>query len=266
VWIKHSSNEHSNSEEHFMSAVLAGRTALVTGSTSGIGRATALHLAELGAHVIVSGRDVARGEATVIAIRAAGGKADFVAADLTDSTGVRELAERATDLAGGHLDVLVNNAGVFPFGTTPEITEEALDFVYAVNVKAPFLLVQALAPGMAARGYGAIINITTRVASVGMPVSGAYGSTKAALELLTKAWATEFGPSGVRVNAVSPGPVRTEGTEPLGDLLDQLAAPAPSRRVSQPEEIAGVVGFLAGPGAAQIHGSVIPVDGGLVAI
>ncbi|HZE65533.1 MAG TPA: SDR family NAD(P)-dependent oxidoreductase [Sporichthyaceae bacterium] len=249
-----------------MSAVLAGRTALVTGSTSGIGRATALHLADLGAHVIVSGRDEQRGEATVAAIRAAGGKADFVAADLTDPSNVRDLAERANELGGGHVDILINNAGVFPFGLTPEISEETLDFVYTVNVKAPFLLVQALAPAMATRGHGAIVNVTTRIATVGMAVGGAYGSTKAALELLTKAWATEFGPSGVRVNAVSPGPVRTEGTDPMGELLDQIAAPAPSGRVGQPEEIAAAIGFLAGPGASNIHGTVLPVDGGLVAI
>ncbi|HEX3827078.1 MAG TPA: SDR family oxidoreductase [Sporichthyaceae bacterium] len=252
--------------EQIMSAVLSGRTALVTGSTSGIGRATALHLAELGAHVIVSGRDAERGEATVAAIRAAGGKADFVAADLGDSHSVRELAERATELGGGAVDVLVNNAGVFPFATTAETSEEVLDFTFDVNLKAPYLLVQALAPGMAARGHGAIVNVTTRVAQIGMPISGAYGASKAALELLTKGWATEFGPSGVRVNAVSPGPVRTEGTEPLGDMLDQLAAPAPSRRVAQPEEIASAIGFLVGPGASQIHGTVLPVDGGLVAI
>jgi NAD(P)-dependent dehydrogenase (short-subunit alcohol dehydrogenase family) len=249
-----------------MSASLFGRTALVTGSTSGIGRATALHLADLGAHVIVSGRDVPRGEATIAAIRAAGGKADFVAADLADAAGVRDLAARAVELAGGGVDVLVNNAGVFPFGATVDTGEEVLDFIHAVNVKAPYLLVQALAPGMAARGHGAIVNVTTRVASVGMPVAGAYGASKAALELLTKAWATEFGPSGVRVNAVSPGPVRTEGSDPLGDLLDQIAAPSPSRRVSQPEEIAAAIGFLAGPAASQIHGTVLPVDGGLVAV
>jgi NAD(P)-dependent dehydrogenase (short-subunit alcohol dehydrogenase family) len=249
-----------------MSAVLSGSTALVTGSTSGIGRATARHLAELGAHVIVSGRDAERGEATVTAIRAGGGKADFVAAELGDAGSVRELAERATELGGGKIDVLVNNAGVFPFGTTPETGEEVLDLTFRVNLRAPYLLVQALAPGMAARGHGAIVNVTTRVAQVGMPVAGAYGASKAALELLTKAWATEFGPSGVRVNAVSPGPVRTEGTEPMGDMIDQIAAPSPSRRVARPEEVAAAIGFLAGPGASQIHGTVLPVDGGLVAI
>lgn len=249
-----------------MTAVLSGRTALVTGSTSGIGRATAFHLAELGAHVIVSGRDVERGEATVAAIRAAGGKADFVAVDLRGAASVRELAERATELGGGHVDVLVNNAGVFPFASTAETTEADLDNVFAINLKAPYLLVQALAPGMAERGGGAIVNVTTRAAQIGMPVLGAYGASKAALELLTKGWATEFGPSGVRVNAVSPGPVRTEGTEPYGDMLDQIAAPAPGRRVARPEEIAAAIGFLAGPGASHIHGTVLPVDGGLVAI
>jgi len=245
---------------------LTGRTALVTGATSGIGRATALHLADLGASVIVSGRDTARGEATVAAIRAAGGKADFVAADLTHADGVRELAERATELGGGHVDILINNAGVFPFGTTEQTDEAALDLLYAVNLKAPYLLVQALAPAMATRGHGAIVNVTTRVAAIGMPIAGAYGASKAALELLTKAWATEFGPSGVRVNAVSPGPTRTVGTAAFGDGLDELAAAGPAGRVAAPEEIAAAIAFLAAGDASFVHGAVLPVDGGRLAV
>src|SRR5581483_10839233 len=142
-------------------AVLSGQVALVTGSTSGIGRATALHLAELGAQVIVSGRDASRGEATVAAIRAAGGKADFVAADLADAGSVRELARRAGELGGGHVDVLVNNAGVFPFGTTEHTPDGEFAAASATNVLAPFLLVQELAPAMAGRGGGAIVNVGT---------------------------------------------------------------------------------------------------------
>lgn len=249
-----------------MSDTLSGRVALVTGSTSGIGRATAVHLAELGAQVVVSGRDGERGEATVAAIRSAGGKADFVAADLGDADSVRELARRATELGGGRVDILINNAGVFPFKTTEQFTEADIDHTFDINVKAPFLLVQALAPAMAARGHGAVVNVGTILATSGTPVGSVYGSSKAALELLTRAWATEFGPSGVRVNAVAPGPVRTEGTEPINALLDDFAAPSPGRRVARPEEIATAIGFLAGPGASNIHGTVLPVDGGLVAI
>jgi NAD(P)-dependent dehydrogenase (short-subunit alcohol dehydrogenase family) len=192
---------------------LAGSTALITGATSGIGRATAVRLARRGAHVLVSGRDPGRGEAAVDAIRAAGGKADFIAADLADADSVRALARRAVELGGGHVDILVNNAGVFPFGPTPDASDADIDTVYAVNVKAPFILVAELAPAMAARGKGAIVNVLTMVAHFGVAGMALYGSSKAALTLLTKAWAAEFGPSGVRVNAVSPGPTRTEGTE-----------------------------------------------------
>jgi NAD(P)-dependent dehydrogenase (short-subunit alcohol dehydrogenase family) len=118
---------------------LAGTTALVTGATSGIGAAAAVSLAERGAHVLVAGRDTARGDSVVNSIRAAGGKADFVAADLGDGGSVRDLAHRAIELGGGHVDILVNNAGIFPFGPTPDATDDDIDSVYAVNVKAPFV-------------------------------------------------------------------------------------------------------------------------------
>ena len=189
-----------------MTTDLSGSTALVTGGNSGIGRAVAVDFAAHGAHVVLSGRDTARGEQVVAAIRAAGGKADFVAADLRDEASARALAGRATDLGGGHVDVLVNNAGVFPFGPTQDATEDEFDTVYAVNVKVPFFLVAALAPAMAARGKGAIINITTMVAAFGQAEMALYGSSKAALVLLTKSWAAEFGPSGGAGQRGEPGP------------------------------------------------------------
>ena len=241
---------------------LTGSTALITGATSGIGRAAAVLLAPRGAHVLVSGRDTARGDAAVSAIRAAGGKADFIAADLADAESVRALARRAVELGAGHVDILVNNAGVFPFGPTQAASDEDIDAVYAVNVRAPFLLVGELAPAMAARGRGAIINVLTMVAHFGVAGMALYGSSKAALTLLTKSWAAEFGPSGVRVNAVSPGPTRTLGTEPMGDQLDQLASLAPAGRPAAPEEIATAISYLAGDEASFVHGAVIDVDGG----
>jgi NAD(P)-dependent dehydrogenase (short-subunit alcohol dehydrogenase family) len=249
-----------------MSNDLTGSTALVTGGTSGIGRAGAVALAALGAHVLVSGRDVTRGEQVVAAIRADGGKADFIAADLNDEAGVRALARQATELGGGHVDVLVNNAGIFPFGPTHEASEADFDAVYAVNVKAPFFLVAELAPGMAERGHGAIINVTTMVAEFGMPQMALYGSSKAALVLLTKSWAAEYGPAGVRVNAISPGPIRTEGTAGMGDALDQLASAAPAGRPGLPEEIAAAIAYLASDSASFVHGAVLPVDGGRIAV
>ncbi|HEY1918498.1 MAG TPA: SDR family oxidoreductase [Streptosporangiaceae bacterium] len=241
---------------------LMGTTALVTGATSGIGRAAAVSLARRGAHVLVSGRDAVRGDAVVSDIRTEGGKADFIAADLADADSVRTLARRAVELGGGHVDILVNNAGVFPFGPTPGTADEDIDTAYAVNVKAPFILVGELAPGMVARGRGAIVNVLTMVAHFGVAGMALYGSSKAALTLLTKAWAAEFGPSGVRVNAVSPGPTRTEGTEGMGEMLDQLASLAPAGRPAAPEEIASAIGYLASPEASFVHGAILDVDGG----
>ncbi|MFJ3320626.1 MULTISPECIES: SDR family NAD(P)-dependent oxidoreductase [unclassified Curtobacterium] len=241
-------------------------TALVTGSTSGIGRATAERLAAEGMHVVVSGRNAERGDEVVRGIRAAGGTADFVRADLRDAASAKELAEAALAIGGGQVDVLVNSAGIFPFGATADTTSEGFDEVYDVNVKAPYFLVAALAPGMAERGAGAIVNVTTMVAEFGAAGMGLYGSTKAALVLLTKSWAAEFGPAGVRVNAVSPGPTRTEGTAAMGESLDQLAAAGPAGRPGTAREIAEAIVFLATDSASFVHGAVVPVDGGRIAV
>src|SRR5438132_13667780 len=181
-------------------------TALITGGTSGIGRATANKLAQLGIHVIVVGRDSKRGEKTVMEIRVAGGKADFISSDLRDASSAREVARRAVEIGNGNMDILINNAGIYPFGPTHEMTEELFDSVYSLNVKVPYFLVAELAPLMAKRGKGAIVNVSTMVSDYGVSGMSLYGSSKAAINLLTKAWAAEYGPSGVRVNTVTPGP------------------------------------------------------------
>jgi NAD(P)-dependent dehydrogenase (short-subunit alcohol dehydrogenase family) len=241
-------------------------TALVTGGTSGIGRATADKLAQLGVHVVVVGRNEERGEKTVAEIRSAGGKADFIASDLRNASSAREVAKRAVELGSGHIDILVNNAGIFPFGPTEQTKEEEFDRVYALNVKVPYFLVAELAPLMAKRGNGAIVNVSTMVADYGASGTSLYGSSKAAINLLTKVWAAEYGPRGVRVNAVSPGPTRTEGTNAMGEGLEQLAAQAPAGRPATADEIAEAIVFLAMDRSSFIYGAKLAVDGGRTAV
>ena len=144
-------------------------TALITGGTSGIGRAVANKLAQLGVHVLVVGRNAERGEKAISRIRATGGQADFIASDLVDPASVRQVAKKAVELGDGHVDILINNAGIFPFGPTHETNEESFDRVYALNVKAPYFLVAELAPLMAKRGNGAIVNLSTMVATTARP-------------------------------------------------------------------------------------------------
>ncbi|MGH9773658.1 MAG: SDR family NAD(P)-dependent oxidoreductase [Candidatus Acidiferrales bacterium] len=242
-------------------------TALITGGTSGIGRATANKLARLGIHVLIVGRNRERGEKAVAEIRASGGKGDFIASDLRDASSAREVARRAIELSSDHVvDILINNAGVFPFGPTDKTTAEEFDRVYSLNVKTPYFLVAELAPLMAKRGKGAIVNVSTMVADYGVSGMSLYGSSKAAINLLTKSWAAEYGPSGVRVNAVSPGPTRTEGTEAMGEGLEQLAAQAPAGRPATADEIAEAIVFLATDRSSFIHGAKLAVDGGRTAI
>jgi NAD(P)-dependent dehydrogenase (short-subunit alcohol dehydrogenase family) len=243
---------------------LHGKTALVTGATSGIGKATALALAAAGANVAVS-RDKEKGWAVVESIRAAGGSATFLAADLLDAGAAQDLAARATEELGGRVDILINDAAAFPFGPTQSFDEATVDSVYALNVKVPWFLVAALAPAMAERGGGAIVNVSTMVASFGVDGMALYGSTKAALELLTKAWAAEYGGRGVRVNAISPGPTLTEGTAGMGDALFQLASLAPAGRPAAPDEIAAGIVFLVSDQASFVHGAVLAADGGRAA-
>ncbi len=241
-------------------------TALVTGGTSGIGRAVANKLAQTGIHVLVVGRNVERGEKTIAEIRARGGQADFISSDLRDASSARQVARRAVELGHGQVDILINNAGVYPFGPTHETTEESFDKVYSLNVKVPYFLVAELAPLMAKRGKGAIVSLSTMVADYGASGMSLYGSSKAAINLLTKVWTAEYGPSGVRVNAVSPGPTRTEGTEAMGEGLERLAAEAPAGRPATADEIAEAIVFLATDRSSFIQGAKLAVDGGRTAI
>ncbi|HWH19550.1 MAG TPA: SDR family NAD(P)-dependent oxidoreductase, partial [Solirubrobacterales bacterium] len=176
---------------------LEGKKALVTGGTSGIGREVAKQLAALGAEVVISGRDAARGAEAVAEIEAAGGKARFVAADLADFEAIGALAEQV-----GEVDILINNAGIFDFAPTPDETRANFEAMFDVNVRAPYFLTAALAPKMAGRD-GAIVNVSTMVAELGMAGSSAYAASKAALASLTRTWAGEFAGFGVRANVVT---------------------------------------------------------------
>lgn len=253
-----------------MNARLQNRTALVTGSTDGIGSAVAAALAAEGAHVVVSGRDVARGEKVVAAIAGSSGRATFVPADLATASGVRQLADGARAALGGVPDILVNNAAMLIVpGPTGEIEEELVDAALAVNVKATILLTGLVAPAMAGRGSGAVVNMGSISGELGTGGSALYSATKAAIHSLTKSWADEYGPSGVRVNTVAPGPTLTDriaGSALVQRHIEPLLERSPSRRASSPEEVARAVVFLVSDDAANIHGATLAVDGGRLAV
>ena len=244
-----------------MGTTLEGSTALITGATSGIGRAIALRLSGAGADVVVHGRSPERGAQTVREIENAGGKARFVAADLSRPDEVRRLADEA-----GPVDILINNAGVYRFGATADTDDAFFDEHVDINLRAPHILVQKLVPGMAGRGRGAVVNLSTVAASTPARTAGIYGATKAGVELLTRVWADEFGRSGVRVNAVSAGPTETPGTAVTPGLTEGLATTTALGRVADPDEIASAVMFLASPAASYINGAILHATGGQLAI
>lgn len=240
---------------------LQDKKALITGGTSGMGIGVARSMAEKGASVIITGRDETRGVTAVEGIRASGHDAEFLAADLSQTSEVARVAD-----AAGDIDVLVNCAGVAAMGPTTDLDEASFDGMFHINVKVPFFLVAALAPKIAARGGGSIINVSTMVASYGQPGLAAYGASRAAIELLTKAWAAEYGPQNIRVNAVAPGPTLTPALEPRWAMAQEFAKTIPLGRLAAVHELSDVITFLATPSAAYINGDIIHVDGGRSAI
>ncbi|HEY5223531.1 MAG TPA: SDR family NAD(P)-dependent oxidoreductase, partial [Microbacteriaceae bacterium] len=235
-----------------------GKTALVTGATSGIGRAVAYQLASQGASVLVHGRNVDRGIQVVEEIQLTGEHARFIGADLGTTQGVQSIIG-----AAGDVDILVNNAGFSWFGPTDQLSPEKLDSLFGANVQAVYQLVAGIAPRMAERGSGSIVSVASMAGQIGLVGGAAYGATKLSLVAFTRAWAAEYSPAGVRVNAVSPGPVYT-ATNP--DRTAALGKTTLLGRAARADEIASVIGFISSPAAGYITGAVIPVDGGRTAV
>ena len=249
---------------------LKNKTALVTGASRGIGRATALALADAGAHVLVHyGRSTQEAESLVTAIQAKGGRADAIAADIATPDGPALLAKQARTIIGDRLDILVLNAGVSKAARIPDYTAADFDNLFATNVRGPFLLVQQLLPILSDGSNITVISSVGARFVVGKPALEnpsilAYASTKGALETLVKNWAAILGPRGIRVNAVAPGVIDTDmsnftKTEAGREVALGMQA---LKRIGKPEDVADVVAFLASEAARWITGASIPVDGG----
>jgi 3-oxoacyl-[acyl-carrier protein] reductase len=251
-------------------ASLQGKTALVTGASRGIGRATASALAEAGARVLVHyGRSAQDAESLVAAIRSKGGRADAIRADLGPPDGATRLAREVRSIVGERLDVLVSNAGISMAATIKDHTVEDFDNLFATNVRSPFFLVQQLLPVLGEGSSIIVISSLGAHAVVGKPGLDnpsilAYASTKGALETLVKNWAAILGPHGIRVNAVAPGGIDTDMSNLLKTEAGREAVLGMQalKRVGKPEDVADVVAFLASEAARWITGASIPVDGG----
>jgi NAD(P)-dependent dehydrogenase (short-subunit alcohol dehydrogenase family) len=246
-----------------MMSKLSGKTALVTGASRGIGRASALALSRLGAQVLVHyGSGVKAAEAVVAEIRKAHGRADAVAADLSAPDGAHKLAKRVREVVGDRLDILVANAGTSKSATIEETTVEDFDRLFAVNVRAPFFLVQQLLPIMCKDSSIVLVSSLSARAAVG--TLSAYAATKGAVDTLVKHFAAELGERGIRVNAVAPGVVATDmsGFAKMDAGRSSTIGMQALKRIAQPDDIADVIAFLVSDDARWITGDTIRVDGG----
>ena len=242
---------------------LSGKTALVTGASRGIGRASALALAKAGAQVLVHyGRGAAEAEAVVKEIRDVGGRADAVAMDLAARDGAHKLAKHVRGVVGDRLDILVANAGVTKAAAIEDTTIDDFDTLFAVNVRAPFFLVQQLLPILGSGSSVVLVSSLAAHASVG--TLSAYAATKGAIDTLVKHLASALGPRDIRVNAVAPGVVETDMSNftKTDTGRDYTLGMQALKRLAQPDDIGGVVAFLASDDARWIPGDTVRADGG----
>jgi 3-oxoacyl-[acyl-carrier protein] reductase len=244
---------------------LAGKVAVVTGASKGIGAAIARALAAEGAFVIVNYASSRAGAETVVAsIKKAGGKAIAVGGDVSKAADARGIVDAAITNYG-HLDILVNNAGIYEFAPIEALTEDQFHKMFNVNVLGLILTTQAAVKHMSAGA--SIINIGSGASRITPPATAVYTGTKGAVDAITGVFAKELGPKGIRVNSLNPGPVETEGAHTLGvigsDFEKALVSQTPLGRIAQPSDIAAVAVFLASDGAAWLTGELINASGGL---
>jgi 2-deoxy-D-gluconate 3-dehydrogenase len=247
---------------------VAGKNALVTGGSKGIGAATGVVLAQAGANVAVVGRDEAGLANTLAQIQEVGGQGHAIVADLLTPEGAAHAAQAALDLFGT-VHILVNNAGIARIASILESTLEDWEATQAVNLRAPYIIAKAVVPGMIAAGGGKVINVSSQAGVIAIHEHGAYAASKGGLNMLTKVMAVEWGPHNIQCNAIAPTVILTEmGTQVWGDPAKSapMLAKIPLNRFGQPVEVADLVLFLASPASDLITGETILIDGGYTAL